>query len=109
MAGTARRQRTTQPREPRFEAANHPSAPTLPDGVRLTRIRDNGNFFVRGILFHVSRTLFGTLANLVEAESSMMVFDDQGTLLIEHQWPAPGTKYADSALPRGPRGPRRPR
>jgi len=85
-----------------------PAAP-LPDGVRLTRIRDNGTVFVRGIRFQVSRTLFGTLAYLVETETSLLVFDDQGTLLIEHPWPAHGTKYVGSGRPRGPRGPRKPR
>ena len=82
-------------------------APTLPDGVRLTRVRDNGTVFLRGIRFHVSRTLFGTLAYLVETEASLLVFDDQGTLLIEHPWPEPGTKYVGSGQPRGPRGPRK--
>ena len=82
-------------------------APTLPDGVRMTRVRDNGTVFLRGIRFHVSRTLFGTLAYLVETDGSLMVFDDQGTLLIEHPWPAPGTKYVGSGRPRGPRGPRK--
>jgi len=75
----------------------------------LTRIRDNGTVFVRGIRFQVSRTLFGTLAYLVETETSLLVFDDQGTLLIEHPWPAPGTKYVGSGRPPGPRGPRKPR
>ncbi len=82
-------------------------AQALPDGVRMTRIRDNGTVFLRGIRFHVSRTLFGTLAYLVETEASLTVFDDQGTLLIEHPWPAPGTKYVGSGRPRGPRGPRK--
>ncbi len=82
-----------------------PSQP-LPDGVRMTRIRDNGTVFRRGTRFHVSRTLAGNLAYLVETETSLLVFDDQGTLLIEHAWPAPGTKYVGSSRPRGPQGPR---
>jgi putative transposase len=82
-------------------------AQTMPDGVRMTRIRDNGTVFLRGIRFHVSRTLVGTLAYLVETEASLLVFDDHGTLLIEHPWPAPGTKYVGSGRPRGPQGPRR--
>ena len=73
----------------------------------MTRVLDNGTVFVRGIRFHVSRTLFGTLAYLVEEEASLLVFDDQGTLLIEHQWPKPGTKYVGSGRPKGPRGPRK--
>jgi len=32
-------------------------------------------------------------------------FDDRGTLLIEHPWPKPGTKYVGSGNSRG----RRPR
>ena len=73
----------------------------LSDGVRVTRVRDNGTVFMRGTRFHVSRTLFGTLAYLVETEASLMVFDDQGTLLIERPWPEPGTKYDGSGRPRG--------
>jgi len=51
---------------------------------------------MRATRFHVSRTLFETLAYLVETDGSLMVFDDQGTLLIEHPWPQPepGTSAA---------------
>jgi putative transposase len=80
-------------------------APSLPDGIRMTRIRDNGTVVVRQIRFHVSRTLTGNLVYLVEADLALMVFDDQGTLIIEHPWPAPGTKYVGSGKKRG-RGPR---
>ena len=73
----------------------------------MTRVRDNGTVFLRGIRFRVNRTLSGTLAYLVETESPLLVFDDQGTLLIEHPWPEPGTKYVGSGQPRGPRGPRK--
>jgi len=58
-------------------------APTLPDGIRLTRVRDNGTVVVRQIRFHVSRTLTGNLVYLVEGELALVVFDDQGTLIIE--------------------------
>jgi transposase InsO family protein len=80
-------------------------APTLPDGIRMTRVRDNGTVVVRQIRFHVSRTLTGNLVYLVEADTALMVFDDQGTLIIEHAWPAPGTKHVGSGKKRG-RGPR---
>lgn len=78
-------------------------AATLPDGVRVTRIRDTGTVFRRGTLFHVDRALAGRLAFLVETDATLLVFDDQGTLLIEHAWPAPGTRYVGSGRPRGPR------
>jgi putative transposase len=78
------------------------SALLLPDGVRLTRIRDNGTVFARGTRFHVSRTMFGAVVSLVETDTTLQVFDDQGTLLIEHPWPAPGTKYVGNGKRRGP-------
>jgi transposase InsO family protein len=77
----------------------------LPDGVRLTRIRDNGTVFCRGTRFHVTRTMIGAIVSLVETDTTLQVFDDTGTLLIEHPWPAPGTKYVGSGKRRGP-GPR---
>src|SRR6218665_627750 len=86
-----------------------PALVATPDGIRLTRIHDTGTVFRRGTRFHVSRTLAGTLAYLVETDTSLLVFDDQGTLLIEHPWPAPGTKYVGSGRPRGPQDPRRTR
>jgi transposase InsO family protein len=38
-------------------------APTLPDGIRMTRIRDTGTVVARQIRFHVSRTLTGSLCS----------------------------------------------
>jgi putative transposase len=94
---------TAKAEAPRPAARN---ASLLPDGVRLTRIRDNGTVFARGTRFHVGRTLFGDVVSLVETEVSLQVFDESGTLLIEHPWPIPGTKYVGSGRPKGPRRPR---
>ena len=94
---------TPKAEAPRPAARN---ASLLPDGVRLTRIRDNGTVFARGTRFHVNRTLFGDVVSLVETQTSLQVFDESGTLLIEHPWPKPGTKYVGSGRPRGPRRPR---
>jgi hypothetical protein len=77
-------------------------AAALPDGVRVTLIRDTGTVFRRGTLFHVDRSRSGALVFLVETEAALLVFDDQGTLLIEHAWPVPGTRYVGSGRPRGP-------
>lgn len=96
---------TPKAEAPRPAARN---ASLLPDGVRLTRIRDNGTVFARGTRFHVNRTLFGDVVSLVETETSLQVFDESGTLLIEHPWPKPGTKYVGSGRPKGPRRPRPP-
>lgn len=81
---------------------------TAIDGRRMTHVRDNGTVFARGTRFQVSRTLFGTLVCLVEEDDRLIVLDVQGTVIIEHAWPAPGTKYVGSGRQRGPRGPHTP-
>jgi putative transposase len=73
-----------------------PALVLTPDGIRLTRIRDTGTVVVRAIRFQVSRTLAGSIAYIVETEHTVQVFDQAGTLIIEHGWPAPGTKYVGS-------------
>ena len=73
-----------------------PALVLTPDGIRLTRIRDTGTVVVRAIRFQVSRTLAGSIAYIVETEHTVQIFDDRGTLLIEHGWPTPGTKYVGS-------------
>ncbi len=97
---------------PKVEAPRpvpHPAALLADsDGMRMTRIRDNGTVYARGTKFQVSRTLAGTIAYRLEDENGLQIFDSQGTLLIEYPWPEPGTKYVGSGLPRGPRGPRTP-
>lgn len=78
-------------------------APILPDGIRVTQVRDNGTVFARQTRFHVSRTLTGNVVYQLEADTALMVFDRQGALIIEDPWPAPGTKYVGSGTKRGPR------
>lgn len=84
-----------------------PAAPARDDGIRMTRIRDNGTVYARGTKFQVSRTLAGAIAYRVEEDDRLLIFDTDGTLLAEYPWPAPGTKYVGSGNPRGPRGPRK--
>ncbi|WP_460581598.1 integrase core domain-containing protein, partial [Humibacter ginsengisoli] len=84
-----------------------PAAPVGDDGVRMTRIRDNGTVYARGTKFQVSRTLAGAIAYRVEENDRLLIFDALGTFLAEYPWPAPGTKYVGSGKPRGPKGPRK--
>jgi hypothetical protein len=84
-----------------------PAAPTGDDGVRMTRIHDNGTVYARGTKFQVSRTLAGAIAYRVEEDDRLLIFDAHGTLLAEYPWPEPGTKYIGSGKPRGPKGPRK--
>ncbi|WP_426622935.1 integrase core domain-containing protein [Leifsonia sp. McL0607] len=84
-----------------------PAAPLGDDGLRMTRIHDNGTVYARGTKFQVSRTLAGSIAYRVEEDDRLLIFDAHGTLLAEYPWPAPGIKYVGSGNPRGPRGPRK--
>ncbi|WP_244528385.1 MULTISPECIES: integrase core domain-containing protein [unclassified Leifsonia] len=84
-----------------------PASPVEDEGVRMTRIHDNGTVYARGTKFQVSRTLAGSTAYRVEEDDRLLIFDADGTLLAEYPWPEPGTKYVGSGNPRGPRGPRK--
>jgi len=61
----------------------------------------------RGTKFPVSRTLVGTIVYRLEEDDRLVIFDPEGTQLIEYPWPAPGTKYVGNGQARGPRGPRK--
>ncbi len=84
-----------------------PAAVLPEEGRRLTRVRDNGTVYARGTRFGVTRALIGVLVYVVEEDDKMLVLDTQGTLIIEHRWPEPGTQYVGSGRRRGPRGPRK--
>jgi putative transposase len=84
-----------------------PAAPLPEEGRRLTRVRDNGTVYARGTRFGVTRALVGALVYVVEEDDKLLVLDTQGTLIIEHRWPEPGTQYVGSGRRRGPRGPRK--
>ncbi|MGC5172110.1 hypothetical protein ACLQ2Q_15820 [Microbacterium sp. DT81.1] len=39
----------------------------------------------------------------VAGKRVQLIFDDRGTLIIEHPWPALGVRYVGNGQPRGPR------
>lgn len=71
------------------------------DGIRATRVARNGIVQVRQTRFHVTRLMAGRIVYLVETDQHLLIFDDQGTELMKHRWPRPGTKYVSSGRPRG--------
>jgi hypothetical protein len=73
------------------------------DGIRRTRVARNGIVQVRLTRFHVTRALAGQTVYLVETDDYLLVFDDQGTQIMQHRWPKPGVKYVGSGRPRGRR------
>jgi putative transposase len=71
------------------------------DGIRATRVARNGIVQVRQTRFHVTRLLAWKTVYLVETDQHLLIFDDQGTELMKHRWPKPGTAYVGSGRPRG--------
>jgi hypothetical protein len=53
--------------------------------------------------FHITRDLADQTVYLLETNDHLLVFDDQGTEIMKHRWPKPGTKYVSSGRPRGRR------
>jgi putative transposase len=74
------------------------------DGIRVATVHPNGSIRARGVNFNVSYPLRGQDVFLAYEPDTLMVFDDRGTLIIEHNWPPPGVKYVGNGKPRGPRG-----
>ena len=68
------------------------AAHTNPDGIRVTRARDIGTVVARRTRLDASRTLTGNVVYPLKSDTALMVFDHYGALIIEHPWPAPGTK-----------------
>jgi putative transposase len=71
------------------------------DGIRATRVARNGIVQVRQTRFHVTRLLAWKTVYLVETDQHLLIFDDQGTEIMKHRWPRPGTAYVGSGRPRG--------
>ena len=91
---------------PRHTPATAPNSRATNE-VRATRIRGNGTVKVRGVLFQTSSTLAGQNVHVVYEHDSVLFFDETGTLIIEHPWPAPGIRYVGNGKPRG-RRPKKP-
>ena len=73
------------------------------DRVRVVKVAGNGTAYARGICFQTSRDYVGQRVYVVYETDGVMFFDDQGTLIAEYPWPAPGTRYVGSGKPRGRR------
>lgn len=73
------------------------------DGIRVARIKTNGTVKARSAWFQTDSRLAGTNTYIIYEHDTIMFFDEQGTLIIEHSWPAPGVKYVGNGKPQGPR------
>ena len=66
-------------------------------------VHPNGSIKARGTTFNISYPLRGQHVYVVYEPAGLMVFDDRGTLIVEHLWPPPGVRYVGNGKPRGPK------
>ena len=92
---------TRKPGDP-LPPAPSPNGRVL-DGIRVATVHPNGSIKVRGCIFNISYPLRGKDVFVLYAAAGIMVFDDRGTLIVEHLWPPPGIRYVGNGQPRGPK------
>ena len=96
-----------RPAPPRKLHEPPPLAPVpqgrIVDGIRVVTVHPNGSIKARGTTFNISYPLRGQDVHVVYESAGLMVFDDRGTLIVEHLWPPPGVKYVGNGKPRGPK------
>lgn len=73
------------------------------DEIPAVLISQNGTVYARRTRFQTSTLLAGQTAYLIYEPDTLLIFDARGTLIAEHPWPAPGTRYVGSGQPRGRR------
>ena len=73
------------------------------DGIRVATVHPNGLIKARGCIFNVSHPMRGKDVFVLHEAAGIMVFDEHGTLIVEHLWPPPGIKYVGNGKPRGPK------
>jgi putative transposase len=74
--------------------------PTGCSGIRRSRIARNRIVQVRRTLFHLTRLLAWQIVYLVETGQNLLIFDIQGTDIMNHRWLKPGAAYVGSDWPR---------
>jgi hypothetical protein len=72
------------------------------DGIRVATVHPNGSIRARGCTFNVSYPMRGKDVYVIYEAAGLKVFDEHGTLIIEHHWPPPGVTYVGNGKPPGP-------
>lgn len=84
-----------------------PVAPRAPlpgpsEEIRVKLVGNTGAVEFRGIRFGIGRAFAEQRVCVMDARKTVMIFDLRGTLIIEHPWPKPGTKYVSNGRRPGP-------
>ncbi|MDQ4504581.1 IS481 family transposase [Sinomonas sp. ASV322] len=94
------------PPEPTVPGRGAAAATRIRPGVEGTATRvvpANGGITIRGVKFQIGSARTGLQVHIVWDPEGIAFFDHQGTLLIEHLWPAKGITYVSNGRPVGTR------
>ncbi|MDQ4502843.1 IS481 family transposase [Sinomonas sp. ASV322] len=73
------------------------------EGTATRAVPANGGITIRGVKFQIGSARTGLQVHIVWDPERITFFDHQGTLLIEHPWPAKGITYVSNGRPVGTR------
>ncbi|MGG7466615.1 integrase core domain-containing protein [Plantibacter sp. YIM 135347] len=69
--------------------------------TRTARVDAGGGISVRGITFQIGSAHAGNAITIISESDTISFADTTGTIIIEHPWPPPGTRYVSNGKPRG--------
>lgn len=71
------------------------------ENMRAARVKSSGVIAVKGVTYQIARELAGEKVYVATSDEGVAFYGQGGELLIEHPWPAPGTKHVSNGRPRG--------
>ena len=82
-------------------ATGAPGTPFPNENITTRRVKSSGAIDIRGVTYQITRELAGHTIYVAKQAEGVKFYDSNGDLLLEHPWPAPGTKYVSNGRPRG--------
>jgi hypothetical protein len=95
-----------EPVDPRVRLAIAQRPPDAPPGAVTTFCAEHSisrKTFYASRIFNVSYPMRRKDVYVVYEAAGLMIFDDRGTLIAEHNWRPPGIKCIGNGRPRGPK------
>jgi putative transposase len=93
------------PRPKPADAGGHVPAGGRGDGSHQVTVQPDGSVYLHGIRFQISKSRAGQTIRGVWDKATIVFVDDNGEILIAHDWPPKGTTYVPNGMPRGRRPP----
>jgi transposase InsO family protein len=82
-------------------APGAPGSPLPFENMVTRRVKSSGAIAIKGVTYQIARELAGQSIYIAQQTEGVKFYDQTGELLLEHPWPAPGTKHVSNGRPRG--------